>query len=386
MKNFIYIVSLIMLTGLAACSNKMETTIKQENSYLKIDQQVKNEKLAVNTEGKEKKDVIWLKEKALYQFEAVDENFEYNVFLFAEDEQSQMMEENSDKGKKGNQLFTGHYSLYLAEKDSTFAYKQLVLNDNHLLTFNSSLVQVYPVNLGKETVITVIQQEEGVLTRPSLYVINEGEINKILTDEDLEPILGTEIKTINQKFIQTAHLNGENEWEFTTWGFGKESMTLFKQDETKLEGQDGKDWYNLWSEKKEHYFPFLNLELSSEVIEKAKQGIPLGSPYPIGTNISNIKKSNPHYLEEGVNGEVHFVTYPEMTYYFDGTTGIVNAVSIPGERMKTTLANVKKLFGNPKQEININEGKRAIYMADKYSIEVLADKMGNVTSVNLRRK
>lgn len=384
MKNYLYILALLMLAGVAACSQKLDTTIKIENHELKKNtQQSSDNRLAVMTEGKEKMETVWLKEKALYQFEAVADEFEYTVFLFADDEQSRLKEVPSDHANKGEQLYTGHYSMYLAEKDSTVAYKQEVLEQKGELTFSSSAVQAYPLNLGKNTVIAVIDTE----SHPTFYFINEGEIKEIQQSETILPITGTKVKAINQKFIQTAHLvDGEN-WIFATWGFDKEAMVLYKHDETLVEGQEGEKWYKLWSEKSEYFFPFLNIELTSEVLEKAKQGIPLGSPYPIGTSISNIKKSNPHYIEEGRDGNgVPYVSYPEITYYFEEATGIVNAVSIPGERLKTTLTNVKKLFGIPEQEMDIDDGKLAVYLADKYSIEILTDKEGKVEQMFLRKK
>lgn len=384
MKNFIYILSLLMLAGLAACSQKLDTTIKIENFDIKKEnQQFNDKKLAVVTEGKEKKDTVWLKEKALYQIEAVADEFEYTVFLFADDEQSQLKEANSDRANKAEQLYTGHYSMYLAEKDSTLAYKQGVLEQKGELTFSSSAVQAYPLNLGKNTIIAVIDSEK----RPNFYFINDGEIKEIKQNEGMLPIIGTKIKAINQKFIQTAHLKDGDDWIFTTWGFDKESKILFKHDETHVGDQEGENWHKQWSEKSENFFPFLNIELSREVLEKAKQGIPIGSPYPIGTSIANIKKSDPHYLEEGINEEgVSFVSYPEITYYFEGATGIVNAVSIPGERLKTTLTNVKKLFGAPEQEMNKKDGTLAVYLAENYSIEILTDKDGKVEQLYLRKK
>ncbi|WP_313799869.1 DUF4309 domain-containing protein [Cytobacillus sp.] len=384
MKNYIYILALLMLAGMAACSQKLDTTIKIENHEMKKNtQQSSDNRLAVMTEGKEKMETVWLKEKALYQFEAVADEFEYTVFLFADDEQSRLKEAPSDNANKGEQLYTGHYSMYLAEKDSTVAYKQEVLEQKGELTFSSSAVQAYPLNLGKNTVIAVIDKE----SHPNFYFIDKGEIKEIQQSESILPIVGTKVKAVNQKFIQTAHLVGGEDWIFTTWGFDKEAMVLYKHDETQVEEQEGEKWYKLWNEKSEYFFPFLNIELTSEVLEKAKQGIPLGSPYPIGTSISNIKKSNPHYIDEGRDAiDVPYVSYPEITYYFEEATGIVNAVSIPGERLKTTLTNVKKLFGTPQQEIDKGEGKLAVYLADKYSIEILTDKEGKVKQMFLRKK
>ncbi|WP_057760950.1 hypothetical protein [Cytobacillus praedii] len=384
MKNFIYILSLLMLAGLAACSQKLDTTIKIENLDIKKDiQQASDTKRAVMTEGKEKKETVWLKEKSLYQFEAVADEFEYTVFLYADDEQSRLKESPSNQANKGEQLYTGHYSMYLAEKDSTVAYKQDVLEQKGELSFSSSSVQAYPLKLGKNTVIAVIDSEK----HPNFFFIHEGEVKEIKQNESMLPMVDTKMKAVNQKYIQTAHLVDGEDWIFTTWGFDKESMILFKHDETHVEDQEGEKWYKLWSEKSENFFPFLNIELTSEVLEKAKQGIPLGSPYPIGTSISNIKKSDPHYLDEGLDIDgVPYVLYPEITYYFEKDTGIVNAVAIPGERLKTTLTNVKKLFGTPDQEMNKNEGKLAVYLAHNYSIEILTDKAGNVEWMYLRKK
>ncbi|KOP71104.1 hypothetical protein ACFFHH_04120 [Cytobacillus solani] len=384
MKNYIYILSLLMLAGMAACSQKLDTTIKIENIDIKKgNQQSSDKKLAVLTEGKEKKETIWLKEKALYQFEAVADEFEYTVFIFADDEKSRLNEAPSDSANKGEQLYTGHYSMYLAEKDSTVAYKQGVLEQKGELTFSSSAVQAYPLILGENTIIAVIDSE----SHPKFYFINDGEIKEVQQNESILPIVGTKVKAINQKFIQTAHLVDGEDWIYTTWGFDKESMILFKHDETLVEGQEGEKWYKLWSEKSEYFFPFLNIELTSEVLEKAKQGIPLGSPYPIGTSISNIKKSDPHYFDEGIDVDgIPYVLYPEITYYFEEATGIVNAVSIPGERLKTTLTNVKKMFGTPDQEMKKNEGELAVYLAENYSIEILTDKDGKVERMYLRKK
>ncbi|MBP2241893.1 hypothetical protein J2Z40_002466 [Cytobacillus eiseniae] len=380
MKKFIYIASLCMLTGLTACANEIETTtIKIENQNIKIDKQSQTENyLTIRTDGKEKIDLTWLKEKALYQFAAIADEQEYVIFLFAPDEQNRLSNENSTDGNKGDQLYTGHYTMFLAEKDAPFAYKQEVMEGLGELTFNASSTQVYPINIGGETVLTMINSS----SKPYFYGIDSGEIKNIPMNEQILPIIGKEIKAINQKFIQSVHLYGEKEWMFTTWKFDKESMTFIKHDETVVKGNEGENWFNLWNEKKEYFFPFQNLELSSDVIDKAKQGIPLGSPYPIGTNIANIKKSDSKFLEEGTT----YVMYPDITYYFDDATGIVNAVSIPGERMKTNLENIKKLFGEPAEEVNGKDGKRVIYQADKYRVELMINPDESVESIYLRKK
>lgn len=377
----------MMLSGaLSACSNETVVLSKKEDqSQNKQNYQSDNEKQALLTEGKEKKDTVWLKEKAHYQFEAREGASVYSVFLFAEDEEKSLVGKEQD--------IKGHYSVYIAEKDSTVAYKQNVLDDVGAFTFHSSSEQAYPLNIGNETIIVILQSNGEENSKPYLLAIKEGEIKMIQTEKTLPNMFGTEMKAINQKYLQTAHFQENNEWKFITWEYDKESMKLMKLDETNLE-QDietenqGASWYKLWSEKKENYFPFSNLKLSGDAIEKAKQGIPLGSPYPIGTNISTIKKSDPNFMKEGLHEGVPYVMYPEITYYYNQPTSIVSAVSIPGERLKTSLDEVKKLFGKPEQDEYLEENgeKRVVYLADKYTIEIIANEDGKVKRIYLRKK
>ena len=382
MKNYLYILSIMLFSStLAACSNDtiaISNTV-QDKQMIQTEAKIQ----AINTEGKEKKDTLLLKEKSHYQFEAKDGEFVYTVFLFAEDEMSK------PAGKE--QLYKGHYSVYLAEEDSTIAYKQDVLQHMGAFTFQFSAEQVYSLNLGNKTLIAILQSIEEGQSTPLLLTVNDGEVKIIQSEDVLPTIFGTEIKAINQKYLQTAHFNNEG-WKFATWDFDKEEMKLVKLDESIGNMRNSKDdngdyWYSLWSEKKENYFPFLNLELNSEVIEKAKQGIPLGTPYPIGTNISNIKTADPHYMEEGFFKGTPFVMYPEITYFYNQTSGIVTAVSIPGERVKTTRDEIIRLFGNPVREeaVESKVEKKLVYLADKYVIEVFVDIEGKVTSLNLRK-
>lgn len=378
-----------MLSGtLAACTNNTNDSNKTEKSN--SDLVSSSEQTSLNSETKESKNTIWLKEKSQYQFEANEGTNEYLVFIYAEDEQSLLNGDKSQGGK--NQLYTGHYSIYLAEKDSAIAYKQIDLGEGESASFifNYSSNQAYSINLGKNTIFAVFQYSEHGNSKPFLYTIKDGEIQKINTQGNLATIFGTEIKNINQQYLQTAHLQENKVWKFTTWEYDEGTLTIKKKDESVMNEQAeglGEYWYNLWSEKKEFYYPFLNLELSSDVVEKAKQGIPLGSPYPLGTNISNIKKSEPNYMEEGITNETPYLMYPEITYYYDQESGAVTAVSIPGERVKTTIVKIKELLGKPEHEERHSDGgTRLIYNADKYAVEILSAESGEVESIYLRKK
>lgn len=383
MKKYLYTLSIIMLSStLAACSNDMiaiSNTIQDKQVILT------EEKLqTINTDGKEEMDTFILKEKSHYQFEVKDGEFVYTVFLYAEDEM------NKPTGK--DKLYKGNYSIYLAEQDAMIAYKQDVLQHKEALTFQFSAEQVYPLNLGNQTIFVIIQSIDEAHSTPLLLTVSNGEVKLIQSEDALPTIFGSEIKAINQKYLQTAHFSNIEGWKFSTWQYDRDAMKLIKSDESIVNKEDseeinGDDWYQLWSEKKENYFPFFNLELNSDVIEKAKQGIPLGTPYPIGTNISNIKTAEPHYLEEGVFKGIPFVMYPEITYFYNQLSGIVTAVSIPGERIKTTSDEIIRLFGNPfKEEETEKQGERKlVYFADKYSIEVFIDREGKVLRLNLQK-
>lgn len=385
MKNYLYILSLIMLSGLlAACSNETTTSKNPENTQIKSS-------VAQSTaysDTKETKDTAWLKEKALYQFEAMEGSDEYSVFLYAEDEHSVLKEEKNSGGKK--QLFSGNYFIYLAEKDSTIAYKQMALGEGGTFTFNPSSNQAYSIKLGRNTIIVALESGEKGNYKPFFYSIKDGEMKEIYTDDRLDRIYGTEIKTINQKYLQTAELQENKAWKFETWEVDEETFAIDQRDESELEvnAKDlGDYWYTQWSERKELYYPFHNIELSHDMVDKAKQGIPLGSPYPIGTNIANIKKSEPDFMEEGELNGTPYLMYPEITYNYEKATGTVTAVSIPGERVKTTMDEIKKLLGKPEQEGTKSDGEiHAIYNADKYAVEVLAGVNGKVKMINLSKK
>lgn len=370
----------MLSSALAACSN--ENNAKDaENIQLKA--------ASAELSNTEKKDTAWLKDQALYQFEAVEESKEYTVFIYAEDEQGTV---NEAKSAGKNQVFTGSYSLYLAEKESDFAFKQADIGTDNTsgFTFNPALNQAYSINLDKQTMIVVLQPRENGDSKVYLYGIKDGELKKISTENQLETISGTEIKVINQKYLQTAHMQENKVWKFITWEYNEKQLTINKIDESQLDEKEiaeGENWYQRWSEQKEFYYPFHNIELNSDIVEKAKHGIPLGSPYPIGTNITNIKKSEPNFMEEGFMKETPYLMYPEITYFYEKTTGIVTAVSIPGERVKTTIDGVKQLLGKPDLEEQTSDGKtRSVYSADKYNVEILSGEGGKVSSIYLAKK
>ncbi|MEK3855910.1 hypothetical protein [Cytobacillus sp. FSL H8-0458] len=390
MKNFINMMMIAMLSSvIAGCSSEINASLNTEEIKLEKEDKVEAENnIAVQDNGKEKKDTVWLERKSLFQIDATDGIMKYTVYLFSEDERRTILEEDSAKGKKGDSYFTGHYSVYLALKGSKEAYKQAALNDSSEMSFNPSKEQVYTQKMRNKTIISIFQSKGENLVKGQLLAIKDGEVQRISTEKDMTTTSKAKIKTINQKYLQTAQ-NKNDGWVISTWLFNEEthSMSLHDRIELSKEDHSNIDWMNLWLKKEALYYPFKNLALSGDAIEKAKQGIPLGSPFPIGTNISEIKKSDPNFVEEGFKDGSPFVMYPEITYYFERETGNVTAISIPGQRVRTSMDEITAMFGTPAEvrEEKLSGETISTYPADKYSIDIISDLEGNVSEIVLRK-
>ncbi|KON89808.1 hypothetical protein AF332_25340 [Sporosarcina globispora] len=391
MKNLINMIMIAMLSSvIAGCSSEINASLNTEEIKFEKEDKVEAEQntAGVQTDGKERKDTVWLEEKSLYQMDATDGKMKYTVYLLAEDERRTILEEDSAKGKKGDSYLTGHYSVYLAEKGSKEAFKQDGLNDNAEMSFNPSKEQVYTQKMRNKTIISIFQSKGEGLVKGQLLAIKDGEVLKISTEKEVITSSKAKIKNINQKYLQTAQ-NKNDRWVISTWQFNEEtlSMSLHDQIELQEDNHSDIDWMDLWLKEETLYYPFKNLALSVDAIEKAKQGILLGSPYPIGTNISEIKKSDPNYIMEGFGNGSPFVMYPEITYYFERETGNVTAISIPGQRVRTSIDEVIAMLGTPAEvrEEMLSGASISTYMADKYTIEIISDLEGTVRELVLRK-
>ncbi len=391
MKNLINMIMIAMLSSvIAGCSNEINASLNTEEIKFEKEDKVEAEQntSAVQEVGKEKKDTVWLEGKSLFQVDATDGKMKYTVYLYAEDERRTILEEDSAKGKKGDSYFTGHYSVYLAEKGSKEAYRQEDLNNSAELSFNPSKEQVYTQKMRNKTIISIFQSKGENAVKGQLLAIKDGEVLKINTEKEVVTSSKAKIKNINQKYLQTAQ-NKNDRWVISTWLFNEETLSMSLHDRIELNKEDHSDidWMNLWLKEEAIYYPFKNLALSVDAIEKAKQGIPLGSPYPIGTNISEIKKSDPNYIKEGFENGSPFVMYPEISYYFERETGNVTAISIPGQRVRTFIDEITAMFGTPLEvREEVLSGKTiSTYLADKYSIEFISDLEGNVSEIVLMK-
>ncbi|URM32364.1 hypothetical protein LLY41_18725 [Cytobacillus firmus] len=79
--------------------------------------------------------------------------------------------------------------------------------------------------------------------------------------------------------------------------------------------------------------------------------------------------------------------YPEITYYYERETGNVTAISIPGQRVRTSMDEITAMFGTPAEvrEEKLSGETISTYPADKYSIDMISDLEGNVSEIVLKK-
>jgi hypothetical protein len=392
MNKLIYGMLMLLSMLTAACSNQIHTSLAEEISNKTVKQEDDSAVLTIQTEGKEKKDTSWLKEKSLYSFEAADGGLAYEIYIYAENETTLKLEQSGVLGDKQDTVHEGNYSVYMAKKGAKSAFKQDILSSLPLV-FNEKVKGAYPLKLGDKTLLAIVQPEGESRFSAELYSIHDGELKIVQSGEEIQSILGPEIKAIKQEYIQTVQSIGDNEgWVFSTWAFDKQKLEINQVSETVYDDSamkdglsEGEKWFEIWSAAEENYHPFYNIQLEKGIVDKAAQGILTGSQYPIGTNINDVKKASPPSIEAGKKGKYAYLKYPEVTYFYDEATQEVAVVSIPGIRLQSTLADIKKMFGEPFRESRRGTEVLAIYAAGKYNIDVYADQSGKIKSVQLRK-
>lgn len=363
MKNMIYIALLSVF--LYGCSYDMSATMHADT----VSEEAKIENKAVWTEGKTKVDTVSLKEAAVFKMDMVDGEFEYEVIAA----------ETFDYGTAQS------FSIYLAEKDSAVAYKQYLMDEELDQISNDIPMEIYPLNNGKKSILAVAFPEDTNHSAFKFLTVQNGELRMVHLKEKVANLKGLEPKIIQNNYLQTAFIkdNGDSV-VYKTWKLNDDASEFIFHDQSEVTASKAR--LDKWKENDAYYYPFFNIEISTDLIEKAKQGIPIGSPFPLGTNISEIKKADPNFMEDAVVADGPYLLYPEIKYFYELGSGKVESVSIPGARLDVTLEEAMQTLGQPESTMmNPHSGMTALYFADKYIVQIAGDSDGKVEEIILKR-
>ncbi|MFT8319689.1 MAG: DUF4309 domain-containing protein [Bacillus sp. (in: firmicutes)] len=370
MKPYIYI-----------CLVVLGLTVMIINTINKNEKQKDLEINKVSKQTEEKRDVNWVRENALYEWDLKEGNKEYAAYLVADQEKKYTLKEANTLGNEEDPILEGKFSFYLAnEKDNVFAYKQTVeMEDYFVFNLMNKNNDTFYVN--KHTIAAILQQTAPDETRLYMYTIKNGKLMYI--KESGLSIYKNRIKNIEQNYLQTVTERDKKVFEITTWILNAKEMNLEMLDNTIV--QDNRAIEN-WVEK-EAYYPFKNLSIGSSVMSKAKEGMLIGSQYPIGTTSNEIKKSNENYIQKEVDKDTIALIFPEVTYHYDKNNELVTAIEIPGTRLKETMDNVREALGEPDLIVNKKDkGAIATYHAGKYELKMDINHAELIETVELRKK
>ncbi|UII56495.1 hypothetical protein LS684_03140 [Cytobacillus spongiae] len=375
MKNYIYIIALLsMMAFVSACSHETEGARNEQT----MDDVVTSDQ----NELKETKDTAWLKEKSIYQYKGRQGSTEFEVYVYAQNATTSVLKKSTVSGDKGDTIIEGKLAVYLAEKGASLAYKQTIQDINKKMVINISKDNPRVLTIGESHVLTILETEERYKSKSILLTYHKGEIKRIGEKSKDVIVTGHTIKKISTNLIQTANI--EQGLIFQTWRIDPKTLEIQLVDETSYaDAELGRQLYNEWEDTQSLYHPFLNLSLNEQILQMARQGLLMGTQYPIGANVEEIKRKNVGYLVD----EGEYLQHPEVTYYLSPDSSKVTGVMIPGERLKTTVHEVKRLLGQPSTSLIEQQGNEMsmVYPAEEYQLIFTSDSAGVVKQVLLNK-
>lgn len=364
------------ISMLVLCLIIMIVGAVQINSY-----QLKNKN--INNNKEEYKTIDSLQENALYNLDLIEDNDDVEVYLLAETEDKYYLEEESYLGKKGDPIIEGNFTFYLATAtNEQRAFKQQVKLPDRMV-FNLTKKNISTYTLKERPISAIIQKYSKDKTVAYLFTVKDNQLVS-LTESGLD-VYERKIKNIQQNYLQTMNKIAENEFEVSTWKLDNNQKKLVDLDRTTVSNQE---IVNTWLDEEDYYYPFKNLDVSSSILSTAKQGMLIGSQYPIGTNIKEIEKVNKKYVSTEQKNGISQIIYPEVTYYYDNKTEQVTSISIPGIRFKENLQTIQKELGEPKELVadKENNGFIATYTAGNYSLIIKLNSTQDMEEMLLQKK
>lgn len=346
------------------------------NSYLENKQ-----KIDINKEQIIKKDLEWVQENSYFTINMKVNDRDYEIFLVGEGERKYQLFEENELGKKDDTIIKGDFSFYLwNEEDGQVAYKQEV-NLPNPMTFNLSKKNTSTFMMNQQNIVTIFQEKSANEFFAYFYTINKEKVVE-LSDSRMK-LFSRNIKSIQQNYLQTITEEDDSNVNFETWMLEKEDRKLKKIDTTSIKNKAN---IKKWLEEDEYYYPFKNVTITSNMLTLAKQGMLIGTQYPIGTNIKAITKINDNYVvKEDKQNNVR-VIFPEVTYYYDKQTDVVTSVAIPGVRLKDSIQSIQDVLGKPDSFVSNDNGYLVKYSAHNYELFLQLDELQMIKSIKLKKK
>lgn len=327
------------------------------------------------------RNIDWVEQNAYFTINMKVNDQDYEIYLVGEDEKRTQLTEDNALGKKDDTIVKGKFSFYLwNENDGQLAYRQSVQLPNPM-TFNLSKKNTSTFMVSQQNIAAILQENSKNNLSAYIYTINKDKL--VSVSDGVLNLSSRSIKSIQQNYLQTMSEKDEGNVYLDTWVLKKKKMKLEKVDETLISNEEV---LKKWLEKGEYYFPFKNIEIHSNIITLAEQGLLIGTQYPIGTSIKEIIKINPEYDVKDADTEEARLIYPEVTYYYDSKTEMVTSVSIPGVRLKESMQSFSDALGEPESLVYEDNEYTATYDAHNYQFIIQLDESQMVQFVQLKKK
>ncbi|NLP51243.1 DUF4309 domain-containing protein [Bacillus sp. RO1] len=333
-----------------------------------------------------------------YEFQLMDGENPYEMFLYLDDTNSLMdvapeyVPYNQDTEQPNK------FKLFLAEKNSSTAHYQVHLSEQLVeldLTsdFNYSFISG---TVGTKTLLSMFKELDIDNYVYAGFVVKDGKLALLDITEEAGTLHRQTIKLINNQYLQTVHQlqqikQDDPPYEYKTWQWNEESIQLELIDSTILQDESLWDYvFTKWTESDiySEYNNFKNIEFSKELFKDAHEGKLTGVEFSLGDKIEQVHESRAHPKSE------NYYQGAKMTFYWDGGYAYpidgsdeILAIFLHPHIMKVTSKEVREILGEPDQVITDSEvGSRnyMVYEFGDYSALFGFENEGEFVNLNFR--
>ncbi|HLR72353.1 MAG TPA: hypothetical protein VK085_13105 [Pseudogracilibacillus sp.] len=376
MRKYLLIVSLLLIfTG---CNITEDETMNEKTDSATDEREAPEEKLFIKTEGKKEVSISELEQDALFTFTGRQNDIEFDLFFYAENETIEPLEFGSYLGEVGDPIASGDYSFYIAPPDSEVAYKQSQIEPISFET-NTNVDFYDTTYLEDRTLFSIFQREASVIHTPYVYTLHDGELQEV--DMELGPVFSPRLKAIDDDKIQAVQYfnSGETGWNFVTLELNDEELKVDRLHEKFYDVESGEVLYKNWVTYEDALVPYTDTfeqwEMPETIIEDGKEGKLANIPVTLGEEMYTFFEENKQihfeywlmgrwfdverYVDYG-NFEIGYipdvspddkVMDPEKRY-----RGKITTLKISSAQSNITMADVKEKLGKPDEEGAFYEG------------------------------